>query len=93
MEVLEVKPDDDFRLFLKFKDGVSGSVDLSSYVGQGVFSAWLEPGFFKKVSITEEGALEWPGGIDLCPDALYMRMTGKKPEDLFPSLIGNLAHA
>lgn len=93
MEVIEVKPADEFRLFLRFKDGVSGFVDLSSYVGRGVFSAWLESGVFQKVTITEVGALEWPGGIDLCPDALYMRMTGKKPEDLFPSLIGNLAHA
>jgi hypothetical protein len=93
VEVLEVKPADDFRLFLKFQDGVSGVVDLSCYAGWGVFEAWLEPGFFQKVIITKEGALEWPGGIDLCPDSLYMRMTGKKPEDLFSSLIGNIAHA
>jgi hypothetical protein len=93
VEVIEVQPADEFRLFLRFKDGVSGVVDLSSYAGRGVFSAWHEPGFFQKVKITHVGALEWPTGIDLCPDALYMRMTGKKPEDLFPSLIGNLAHA
>jgi hypothetical protein len=93
VEVLEVKPDDDFRLFLKFQDGLSGFVDLACYAGRGVFSAWLKPGFFQKVIITKEGALEWPGGIDLCPDSLYMCMTGKKPEDLFSSLIGNIAHA
>lgn len=93
MEVLEVKPADDFRLFLRFQDGASGFVDLSSYAGRGVFSAWDKPGFFQKVTITEEGALEWPGGIDLCPDALYLRMTGMKPEDLFPSLTGKLVHA
>ncbi|MBI1865621.1 MAG: hypothetical protein HYR98_07860 [Nitrospirae bacterium] len=24
--------------------------------------------------------------IDLCPDALYLRVTGKNPEDVFPAL-------
>jgi hypothetical protein len=40
-----------------------------------------------------EGAVEWPGGIDMCPDALYLRMTGKQPEDLFPALHNRLSHA
>lgn len=93
MEIVEAKPADGFRLFLRFKDGVSGFVDLSPYAGHGVFSAWLEPGFFQQVTVTDAGALEWPGGLDLCPDALYMRITGKRPEDLFPALIGNPAHA
>ncbi len=47
---------------------------------------WQEPGMFEQVRINDEGALEWPGEIDLCADALYLRTTGKKPEELFPSL-------
>ena len=82
-----------FRLFLKFNDGVSGTVDLSSIAGRGVFTSWLNEGFFEKVRITDVGALEWPGELDLCPDSLYLKITGKKPEDLFPALVRNLAHA
>ena len=82
-----------FRLFLKFNDGVSGTVDLSSFAGRGVFTSWLNEGFFEKVRITDVGALEWPGELDLCPDSLYLQITGKKPEDLFPALVRNLAHA
>jgi hypothetical protein len=93
MEIVEVKPLDGFRLFLKFKDGVSGTVDLSSLACRGVFAAWLNEGFFEKVRITDVGALEWPGELDLCPDSLYLQLTGKKAEDLFPAIIGNLAHA
>jgi hypothetical protein len=93
MEIVEVKPLDGFRLFLKFNDGVSGAVDLSSLAGRGVFAAWLNEGFFEKVRITDVGALEWPGELDLCPDSLYLQLTGKKAEDLFPAIIGNLAHA
>jgi hypothetical protein len=93
MEILEVKPLGGFRLFLKFNDGVSGTVDLSSIAGRGVFTSWLNEGFFEKVRITDVGALEWPGELDLCPDSLYLQITGKKPEDLFPALVRNLAHA
>ena len=93
MKIIEAKPLADFHLFLRFEDGRSGTVDLSIYAGQGVFASWLQPGIFDQVWITEAGALEWPGEIDLCPDSLYLRLTGKSPEDLFPSLHGHLLHA
>ena len=93
MEIVEVKPLGGFRLFLKFNDGVSGTVDLSSIAGRGVFASWLNAGFFEKVRITDVGALEWPGELDLCPDSLYLQLTGKNPEDLFPAIVRNLAHA
>ena len=32
------------------------------------------------------GAIEWGSEIDICPDAMYLRLTGKSPEELFPSL-------
>lgn len=36
--------------------------------------------------INDAGAVEWPNEVDLCPDSLYLRLTGKYPEDLFPAL-------
>jgi len=93
MEVIEAKPQSGFRIFLKFNDGTSGVVDLSSFAGKGVFSKWLESGVFDMVSINTSGAVEWPGGLDLCPDALYIRLTGKSPEDLYSAVSRSLAHA
>jgi hypothetical protein len=66
-----------YRLWLKYSDGVEGEVNLSALVGQGVFVAWLDPGAFDAVRVNEFGAPEWPGEIDLCPDSLYMELTGK----------------
>jgi Protein of unknown function (DUF2442) len=83
----------DFRLALVFEGGAAGEVDLSSFAGRGVFAAWLQPGVFEQVRVTTEGAVEWPGEIDLCSDALYLRMTGKQPDELYPSLQGRLSHA
>jgi hypothetical protein len=93
MMIIEAKALPDYRLELQFDNGESGVVDLSEFVGRGVFAAWEQPGVFEQVRVTREGAVEWPGELDMCPDALYLRMTGKKPEDLFPILRNRLAHA
>lgn len=82
-----------FRLQLGFDNGECGVVDLASFVGRGVCAAWERPGVFEQVSVTSEGALEWPGAIDFCPDALYLRMTGQRPDVLFPSLRERFIHA
>jgi hypothetical protein len=66
---------------------------LSSFVGKGVCAAWEKPGVFEQVAVTGEGAVEWPGEIDFCPDAMYLRMTGQPPEAIFPALRNRLSHA
>lgn len=76
-----------YRIFLRYNDGVEGTVDLSADVGKGVFAAWNDPAHFASVQIERRGrALTWPGDIDACADALYLEITGLTPEDLFPAL-------
>jgi hypothetical protein len=82
-----------YNLELQYESGESGVVDLSGLVGRGVFSAWNDPSLFDAVRVTEEGAVAWPGELDLCPDALYLQMTGKAPQEVFPLLSGQTAHA
>ncbi len=93
MKIISSKALPQFRLELKFDNGESGVVDVSSLVGRGVFAAWEQPGVFEQVTVTDEGAVEWPGELDLCPDSLYLRMTGKKVEEVFPALQNRLSHA
>jgi len=62
-------------------------------LAKGVFSAWQKSGVFEQVRLAEAGHPEWPGEIDLCPDALYLQLTGKKPEEIFPALNRPSAHA
>ena len=82
-----------YRLEVEFEDGVSGIVDLSDDVGKGVFALWHDPFFFEQVAIGSAGELVWGDKIDLCPDALYLKVTGKKPEDIFPALRNLSTHA
>jgi hypothetical protein len=81
------------RLWLRFDDGVEGEVDLADLAGKGVFAAWQDPAFFAQVQLDGRGGITWPGELDLCPDSLYLEVTGLKPEDLFPALKEAQAHA
>ncbi len=76
----------DYRIYLEFSDGTKGEVDLSARVGVGVFRAWKDPEFFSKVSIGEHREIRWNNEIELCADSLYLSITGKSPQELFPSL-------
>ena len=82
-----------YRLELEFDDGVCGVVDLSEAVGKGVFTLWRDPLVFAQACIGSSGELVWSDRVDLCPDALYLTVTGKKPEDIFPALRDQPARA
>ena len=75
--VAQVEPRDGYRIWLRYSDGSAGEVDLSDMAGKGVFRAWDNPGFFNRVHVAEHGAIAWSKEIELCPDALYIALTGK----------------
>ena len=91
--IVKVKALPTYRLELEFDDGVSGVVDLSDLVGLGVFSLWRDPRAFEQVRIGTGGELAWGDHVDLCPDALYLKVTGKKAEEIFPALQRDSTHA
>ncbi len=84
---VDVEPRDGYRIWLRYSDGESGEVDLSHLAGRGVFRAWEERAFFESVHVTEYDAIAWNKDIDLCPDALYLRLTGKTVEELMPAIL------
>jgi hypothetical protein len=92
-KITEVKVLQGYRLELTFDDGVSGTVDLSDLVGKGVFLLWRDYHVFERVQIGSFGELVWDNQVDLCPDSLYLKATGKEPQEIFPSLRRERAHA
>ena len=77
-KILETRPLDDYKIWLKFEDGIAGEVDLSHLVGKGVFTLWNNYENFKKVSIESGRSLAWQDEIDIDADSLYLKLTGKK---------------
>ncbi len=77
-----VEPREGYRIWLRYDDGTVGEVDLSHLVGRGVFKSWDERDFFEAVRITSAGGIAWGEDVELCPDALYLQLTGKSISDL-----------
>ena len=73
------------KLRLTFENGVSGTVDFSELATSPLFGPLTNDEFFKSVSIIRDGrALAWGEELEICADSLFLRITGKKPEDIFP---------
>ena len=73
--VVAVQPMGGMRLRVTFVDGSAGEVLLqglleSSQVRGTVFEPLCDPNVFERVGI-ELGAVVWPTGADLAPDAMY----------------------
>jgi hypothetical protein len=86
MRITRVIPLKNYRLELTFNDGTRGIADLSNLIGSGVFKLWNDYSEFTKVKIGDTGELTWGEQVDLCPDSLFLKVTGKKPEDVFSAL-------
>jgi len=76
-DVVEVKPEPDYCLFVRFEDGLSGRVQLRQEDFPGALTPLPDAGFFEQVFI-DSGAVAWPGNIDLAPDAMYEDVANHK---------------
>lgn len=82
-----------YKIWIKYSDGAEGEVDLSHLAGKGVFKLWDDYAEFQKVYIGEHGEIAWSDQIDLCPDAMYLKITGKSAEQVFTKLQTEELHA
>jgi hypothetical protein len=66
-----------YKIEVSFADGTSGIADLAPRLSQGPLGDGFDPLCDELVfaqAYLEHGALTWPGGIDLAPDAIYQRI-------------------
>jgi hypothetical protein len=68
-----------FRLDIEFADGTKGIVKVEDRLFGPVFEPLRDPDYFAKVTVDEFGAVCWPNGADLAPDALYERIRAASP--------------
>lgn len=69
--VTAVTPLEGHALLLQFNNGDRRRMDVSPYLAYAVFERLREPAFFALVQ-TDLGTVNWPGGIDLDPDSVYL---------------------
>lgn len=66
-------------------DFVVGNVDVSGLIGKGIFKTLSDAAVFESVTVGKHGEVHWTDDLELCADSLYLQMTGKSVEDLFPN--------
>jgi hypothetical protein len=71
--------EDSFKIKIKYTDGLNGEVDLSYLFSKpkNLAAEVVKGQLFDKCYV-ESGALAWPNGLELCPDALRMKLKTKK---------------
>lgn len=47
---------------------------------------------FEAVTVGKHGELRWTKDLELCADAMYLQITGKRAEEIFPNLMEWAAH-
>jgi Protein of unknown function (DUF2442) len=75
VRIVSVRADNDLCLHVVFADGITGDVQLREFVDSPtvdgtLFEALREPAYFRQVRL-DFGAVTWPNGADLAPDAMY----------------------
>jgi hypothetical protein len=71
--VLSVTAHDKYVLHVRFADGLEGRIEMSPLIfssSAGVFAALKDETIFRAV-VVEQGAVAWPNGLDLAPDAMH----------------------
>ena len=69
--VRHVYPTADFTLEVEFETGERRLFDLTPYLHRGVFVRLQDRSVFRSARVVA-GSVEWPGGIDLSYDTLYL---------------------
>jgi hypothetical protein len=69
--VKAVHPLDDYRLEILFENGERRVFDMKPYLQRGVFVRLHNRGVFQAARIVAV-SVEWPGGLDLSYDTLYL---------------------
>ena len=72
--VLEARHVGGYILWLRFRDGTAGEVDLSAALVGPIFAPLLDIAYFRQYSIHPEfHTLVWPNGADIAPEYLHRR--------------------
>ena len=78
--IIEAKPLENYKLFLKFDDGINGEIELSNLKGKGVFDYWNDENNFKNFKIIDN-IIIWNDILDMDSNAFYLKIINKTFEE------------
>ena len=73
-DVVEARHVSGYVVWLRFRDGTEGQVDLSSELVGPIFASLHDPAKFAEFYVHPEfHTLSWPNGADIAPETLHRR--------------------
>lgn len=71
----EAKYLSDYRVWLKFADGIEGEIDLEKELWGEMFEPLKDKNYFSQFSMNGElETIVWPNGADFAPEFLYQQL-------------------
>ena len=71
-DVLDAQYRGGYIVWLRFRDGTAGEIDLRSALQGPIFEPLLDPAVFQQFTIHPEfQTLVWPNGADFAPEFLH----------------------
>jgi hypothetical protein len=83
-DIIEATYVQDYEIELRFADNSVGIVDFAEYKNRkGLFESLKDINFFRNFKLDKElNTITWENGLDIAPDTLYIKATGKYPPGL-----------
>jgi hypothetical protein len=69
-KIISLKILNEYNILLQFQDGETKTIDFKFLIEKGISQMLLDKDYFLKASIDNGGGLEWPNGMDFCPNFL-----------------------
>lgn len=76
IDVIDVKPQDNFLLLLEFENGEKREFDCKKLFDYKVYEPLKHQHFFQKAKV-EHGTVVWSDEIDIAPETLYLESVEK----------------
>ena len=88
MKITSVTPLFGYKLNITFDDGVSGDIELKSFIEVGIFSVLQAPDLFNKVYTTGY-SVAWSDELEIDALAIYAEILKRSPEEIFTTDFNN----
>ena len=72
--IAEARYTGNYRIWLRFADGIEGEIDLESELWGEMFEPLKDKGLFARFELyPERNTIYWPNDADLAPEFLYAK--------------------
>ncbi|MGI8852886.1 MAG: DUF2442 domain-containing protein [Methyloceanibacter sp.] len=74
-KIVEARHAGDYRIWLRFADGVEGEIDLEPELWGPIFEPLKDKAYFARFQLYPEGiTIYWPNDADFAPEFLYTQV-------------------